>query len=96
LHDSGAASLLEAIGYYIPFLVTTSGAHRVFLDHGIGFGFELENYNEDKVKIIKLLEKILNEPKVLEEERKKVEKIYKEFFSEKAKYQRLEKLFYDN
>lgn len=93
LHDSGAASLLEAISYHIPFIVTNAGAHRVFLDKGIGFGFDLENYNTDKVKIIAVLKNILHDPKVLEEEIKRIEKIYKEDFSEKAKYVRLERLF---
>ena len=36
LHDSGAASLLEAISYGIPFLVSKSGAHSIYLDRGIG------------------------------------------------------------
>ena len=96
LRDSGAASLLEAISYHIPFIATNSGAHRVFLDKDIGFGFDLKDYNTDKVKIIDLLKKILQEPKVLEAEIKRVEMVYKKDLSEKAKYERLERLFSDD
>jgi hypothetical protein len=93
LRDSGAASLLEAISYYIPFIATNSGAHRVFLDKNIGFGFDLEDYYADKIKIVNLLKKILQEPGVLEEEAKKIEAVYKEIFSEKTKHDRLKRLF---
>jgi glycosyltransferase involved in cell wall biosynthesis len=65
LHDSGAASLLEAMSYGIPFLVTNTGAHKVYLDKNVGFSFNLESYAKDLRKIKFLLKEILNDEKKL-------------------------------
>ena len=89
LRDSGAASLLEAISYGIPFLVTNSCAHKVFLEQNIGFSFDLENFDKDKQKIIKVLHSILKDSQVLKNERKKIISVYKEYFSETKKIQRI-------
>ncbi|KAB1155791.1 glycosyltransferase family 4 protein [Flavobacterium luteum] len=92
LHDSGSASLLEAISYGLPFLATKTGAHNVYLDKGIGFGFELEDFNLDKEKIKSILFKILNDKSILIEESKKVVECYRDYFSEKAKIIRVKNL----
>ena len=94
LRDSGAASLLEAISYNIPFLITNSGAHKSFLNKGVGFGFVLENFNRDKEKIIFLLSKILNED-FLENEKAKLKTIYYKHFCEKEKYKRIKLIIED-
>ena len=92
LHDSGAASLLEAISYGVPFLVSKSGAHIVYLDRGIGFGFDLENFNLDKEKIKNLLQKIVFDDDLLKEESKKTIECYNNYFSEEAKTNRIKEL----
>jgi glycosyltransferase involved in cell wall biosynthesis len=92
LRDSGAASLLEAISYGIPFLVSNSGAHRVFLNRNIGFGFELENYKSDKIKIKNILNKILQDEEVLLKESNKVFDSFNSFFSEDKKRERIQKI----
>ncbi len=91
LRDSGAATLLEAVSYHIPFLVTNSGAHKLFLDNDIGFTFNLENYNIDKKKIEKILSKILFE-NVLIKEKEKVKEKYSLFYSEEIKFNRIQKI----
>ena len=92
LRDSGAASLLEAISYNIPFLITNSGAHQSFLDGGLGFGFYLEDFKSDKKKIIFLLSRILNDENILKEERKKVKEFYLKHYCEKEKYYRIKSM----
>ena len=89
LRDSGAASLLEAISYGIPFLVTDSCAHKVFLEQNIGFSFTLENFNTDKIKIVKLLKSILENEEILINERKKIISVYDSYFSEDGKAKRI-------
>jgi hypothetical protein len=91
LRDSGAASLLEAISYGIPFLVSNSGAHRIFLNKEIGFGFDLENFEKDKLKIKKTLNKILKE-NILEMESNKVIKQFHSYFSEEQKISRIKSI----
>jgi glycosyltransferase involved in cell wall biosynthesis len=91
LRDSGAASLLEAMSYGIPFFVSASGAHRVYLDRNIGFGFSLDNFKTDKIKIINLLKKILDNESTLKAESKKVLEAYYSYFSENKKIKRIER-----
>jgi len=93
LRDSGAASLLEAISYGIPYLITDSGAHKLFLKNGIGYSFKLNNYNDDKTTIINLLSNLLNDKIKLQKERKKVKNFYNTVFSEAAKQKRLSEIF---
>ncbi|WP_242092372.1 glycosyltransferase [Aestuariivivens sediminicola] len=90
LRDSGAASLLEAISYGVPFLVSASGAHKVYLDQNIGFSFKLDNFNEDKLKIKSILGNILTNEYVLKEESSKVLNVYNSYFSEKVKIKRIQ------
>lgn len=92
LRDSGAASVLEAASFNIPFVVTNVGAHREFLGQGIGFGVDLESYNVDKFKIVELLEKLLGDERVLVRQRSKLRECYKNFFSREAKYDRIKKI----
>ena len=92
LRDSGAASLLEAVSYGIPFLVTNSGAHNVFLEQDIGYGFDLKSYDEDTAKITYMLKKILNDHAVLTENRGKVSNVYKNYFCEDEKIKRIKKI----
>lgn len=89
LHDSGAASLLEAMSYGVPFLVSKAGVHHVYLDKGIGFGFELDNFKSDKEKIKILLGKLLSDPAILVSESQKIIECYKDYFSEKTKTSRI-------
>lgn len=91
LRDSGAASLLEAISYGLPFLVSNSGAHRFFLDQKIGYGFDLNDFSYDKNQIINILLRILNQ-EILLKESLKVRKVYGAFFNEKAKLARIERI----
>ncbi|MFP4845205.1 glycosyltransferase [Winogradskyella sp. PE311] len=93
LRDSGAASLLEAISYGIPYLVTNSGAHKLFLNNGVGYSFKPSNYEADKAKIIKILSCVLNDNAVLQSERDKVRALYTSVFSEKVKKERLSNFF---
>lgn len=92
LRDSGAASLLEAASFNIPFLVSNSGAHKDFLNKGVGFGLNLQNYQTDVENLIKLLEKILVDPNVLEDEKYKLGIIYETYYSRKAKLSRIQKM----
>ena len=92
LRDSGAASLLEAMSYGIPFLVSSSGAHRVYLNTGVGYGFELENFSKDKNKIVSLLTEILNDESLLDEQSKKIIETYNSYFSESEKIKRIKSI----
>lgn len=93
LRDSGAASLLEAISYGVPYLITDSGAHKIFLKNEVGYSFKLNNYNDDKTTIINLLSNLLNDKIILQKERKKVKNLYNTVFSEAEKRKRLSKIF---
>ena len=90
LRDSGAASLLEAVSYGTPFLVTNSGAHKVFLEKDIGYSFALESFSKDKNKIIGILKNILNSQE-LDKERMKIKSTYTSYFCENKKIERIEK-----
>ena len=94
LHDSGAASLLEAISYGVPFLVSKTGAHHVYLEKGIGFAYELDSYNRDKEKIKIILGKVLlnSDSTILVNESKKIMKCYNEYFSEEPKTSRIKQI----
>lgn len=92
LRDSGAASLLEAISYGIPFLVSNSGAHRIYLNRGVGFGFDLDNYDDDKIKVKNILYKILNDEDLLKVESENVINCFKSYFSEEQKFNRIKKI----
>lgn len=92
LHDSGAASLLEAMSYGVPFLVSNSGAHKVYLDKNVGFSFDLETYDKDVLKIKNLLKQILSDEQQLSKESQNVLKCYNNYFSEKVKTKRIEKI----
>lgn len=89
LHDSGAASLLEAISYGVPFLVSKAGAHYVYLNKGIGFGFELNNYDSDKEKIKRILTELLYDSTTLDNESRKIMECYNDYFSEQPKTNRI-------
>jgi glycosyltransferase involved in cell wall biosynthesis len=92
LRDSGAASLLEAVSYGVPFLVTDSGAHKVFLEKDIGFSFSLESFDKDKDKIIVLLKSILENDEILKEEKNKIYNVYNSYFNEFSKINRIKEL----
>jgi glycosyltransferase involved in cell wall biosynthesis len=91
LRDSGAASLLEAISYGTPFLVTNTGAHKVFLEKDIGYSFTVESFSKDKNKIIDMLKKILD-TRELDKERLKIKSVYSSYFCENKKNERIKKL----
>jgi glycosyltransferase involved in cell wall biosynthesis len=91
LRDSGAASLLEAISYGTPFLVTNTGAHKVFLEKNIGYSFTVESFSKDKNKIIDMLKKILD-TRELDKERLKIKSVYSSYFCENKKNERIKKL----
>jgi hypothetical protein len=95
LRDSGAASLLEAISYHIPFLVTNSGAHRTFLETGAVFVFNLKNYQADKKKIFNLISMILIDDNILIEEKKKVKKLYTSFCTKEEKKKRIKNIIFE-
>lgn len=92
LRDSGAASLLEAISYGIPFLVSNSGAHKIYLNRGVGFGFDLDNYDDDKIKVKNILFKILNDEDLLKVESENIINCFKSYFSEEQKFNRIKKI----
>jgi hypothetical protein len=73
----------------VPFLVSKAGVHHVYLDKGIGFGFELDNFKSDKEKIKILLGKLLSDPAILVSESQKIIECYKDYFSEKPKTSRI-------
>lgn len=91
LRDSGAASLLEAMSYGIPFLVSNSGAHKVYLEKGIGYSFNLKSFSEDKVKIKNILKNILYDKQELAKESDKVLNCFYSYFSENKKTKRIKK-----
>lgn len=93
LRDSGAASLLEAASFGIPFLVTKSGAHKSFLSKEIGFGFMLSNYEKDVKKIEKILTSILSNANLLKDQSKLVKEYYNDYYSSTIKMERLKKIF---
>jgi glycosyltransferase involved in cell wall biosynthesis len=92
LRDSGAASLLEAVSYGIPYLITDSGAHKLFLKNEVGYSFKLSNYHDDHIKIVDLLFNVLSDEAALDMEREKVFDLYNTHFSEGIKRQRLAKI----
>ena len=92
LRDSGAASLLEAMSFGVPFLVSASGAHKVYLERNVGYGFDLESFKKDKIKIKEILKVILTDENILKEESNKVSESYSSYFSEKEKTKRIEKI----
>jgi hypothetical protein len=93
LRDSGAASLLEAVNFGVPYLITDSGAHQLFLKNGVGYSFKLSNYEEDKLKIVNLLYKVLSDKDGLQLERENVKNLYNNVFSETVKIKRISKIF---
>ncbi|WP_111709968.1 glycosyltransferase [Lutibacter citreus] len=88
LHDSGAASLLEAMSYGVPFFVTNTGAHKVYLNKKVGFSFDLESYNDDLEKIKLSLKKLLNDD-ILSVESDKIMNCYNNYFREEVKIKRI-------
>ena len=92
LHDSGAASLLEAMSFGIPFLVTNTGAHKVYLNKGVGFSFDLKSYNKDIAKIKLILKDILKNEDVLRKESIKIINCYNNYFKEEVKIKRIKNI----
>mgnify|MGYP006121566683 CR=1 FL=1 len=92
LHDSGAASLLEAMSYGIPFLVTNTGAHKVYLNKGVGFSFDLKSYKQDVKKIKLILKRILSDDEILRKESANIIECYNKHFSVLVKNKRIKNI----